>query len=149
MADPVSKADIDPVFEKRLRDIQQAAAAEHDQRSVGGQVLWDRPTGWAGVLTDFQAMHTAFARDKANADYLEATKDPKHPGTTGDIAATTTMIDYLATLERAFKVRHTLRRPRAMAHTLARKYGHGHQHGPLIQSVLEHVRRTLRQAKTQ
>src|SRR4051812_37526995 len=112
---PHSTVSMDPNFEKRLRDLQQHAQEEYDERSVGGQVKWFRPEGWSGDLTDLEAMSEPFSREKSNQGCVDALKDPKKPGTTGDVVAATTMIDYLATLERAFRVRHTFRRCRATA----------------------------------
>lgn len=147
MADPVSKAQIDPNFEKRVRDLQRAAQAEYDGRSGTGQVQWLRPTGLTGGLFDLEGLHVPFNRDAANKDYLEAVKNPDQPGTTGDVVATTTMIDSLAAMERAYRSRHTLRRPRAMALMLGRKRGHGNERGAVTQGFLEYVRSLMRQAK--
>lgn len=148
MADPVSKAQLDPNFEVRLRDLQKHAAAEHDARTSGdGQVRWDRPGSYAGDLFDLKSMHEPFSRERANSDYLAAVTDPENPGTVGDVIATTTMIDYLAVMERAFRMRHTMRRPRAVALMLGRKRGLGGERGPFIQAGVEYVRSLLKQAK--
>jgi hypothetical protein len=145
---PVSKASVDPNYENRLRDLKTAAAAEAAARSRGEPVAWDRPAGWNGDVFDFAGFAPPYAADKATADYLAAVSDPASPGTPGDVVATTTMLDYLAVMERAFRVRH-MTRPRAVAHAIGRKAGHGSDTGPIVQAGLESVRRTLRQAKVQ
>lgn len=141
---------MDPNFEKRLRDLQQAAKAEYEGQSSGaGTTHWFRPQEWTGDVFKLEALHEPFDRKKANEDYQKAVKDPEAPGTTGDVVATTTMIDYLAAMEAAFRVRHTMRRPRAMAHMLGRKRGHGSEKGPLIQCGVEYLRGVLKQSKQQ
>jgi hypothetical protein len=142
-----SKADMDPNYEKRCRDLQAHAEREYQARKLGNQVPWFRPASWGGDPFDYDAMHPPFARDKANADFLAAVSNPADPGTTGDVELTTTEADALATMERAFRVRHTLRRPRAVAHLLSRKQGHGDPPGPLIALYVEHVRSLLTMAK--
>jgi hypothetical protein len=143
---PQSKADMDPVFEKCLRQRQQQAAQEYAQRTQVGQVRWDRPPGWNGDLFDVEGLAAPFDRSKANQFYIDAVSKPTSPGTSGDIIATTTMIDVLANLERATRARY-MRRPRAVAHMLARKKGHGSPTGVFIQNFVEYVRSILKQAK--
>jgi len=138
---------MDPNFEKQVRKRKTDAAAEAQARAGAGQAKWDRPAGWAGDPFDYAAMHAAFNRDQANEQLVEAVKDPASPGTTGDVVACSTMINRLSTMERAFKVRHTLRRCRAVAQAVGRKKGHGADTGPLIQLNTEYVRALLRQAK--
>lgn len=144
---PQSKADIDPNFERQLRKRKQDAKAEYDGVSAGDRAKWDRPVGWSGDVFDYAGMHQAHNRDKANQGLVDAVKDASAPGTTGDVVVCSVMINRLATMERAFKVRHTLRRIRATAHTLGRKLGHGNDTGPYIQLGVEYARELLRQAK--
>lgn len=136
-------------FSRRLQELREVARLEYEGRRSGGQVRWFRPDGWDGDLFNFVGMHAPFSRDDANQQYLDAVKDPANPGTTGDVVAATTQIDFLACLERAFRVRHTLRRPRAMAHMMGRMAGHASEHGPLVQCGLEYVRAVLKQARVQ
>lgn len=145
-ATPQSKADVDPNFEKRIRDIKTQAAKEATARDTGAQTPWFRPEGWNGDLFDVEGLSEPYSREAANQAYLEAVKDPANPGTTGDVVATLTMIDELAAMERAMRLRH-MRRPRAVTHMLARKAGHGDDRGPITQCYLEYVRSILKQAK--
>jgi len=147
-ATPQSVADMDPDFQTRLKELEQQAAAEYQARSQGGQVLWYRPGGeFSSDVFDLSAMGEPFDRSQANQDYIAAVKDPDNPGVSGDLVAATTQIDYLAVLERAYRMRHTMRRPRAVAHMLGRKLGHGNDLGPIVKCGLEYVRGLLRQAK--
>lgn len=141
-----SVVQIDPVFEKRLVDLRNQAEHEADARAAGGQVRWFRPEGWDGDVFDLAGFGPPYSRAASNQAYLAAVKDPLKPGTTGDLMATTTMIDFLAVLERGLRNRHTMRRPRATAHALARLRGHSHAAGPLAR-MLEHMREILRLAR--
>lgn len=147
MADASSKAQMDSNFEKRLRECQATAADEAAARLANNQTMWHRPAGWAGDPFDFSGMGTPFDRSSLTQDYLSAVKDPEAPGTTGDVVATTTMIEVLSGMERALRVRHTLRRPRAMAHLIARKRAQGEDSGVFVQAGLEYLRNVLKQAK--
>lgn len=145
---PRSTVDMDLNFEKRIREVQDQAQVEYDSRKVGNQVRWYRPVGWTGDAFDVEAISPPFARDASNDAGLQALQDQAHPGTTGDIVAATTMIDGLACMERALRTRHTLRRPRGVAHMLGRKRGQGSNQGPLVQNYLEYVRAILKEAKS-
>lgn len=142
---PESKAKVDPNFEQRLRDLRDAAKAEFTARQGDQPVKWNRPTDYEADLEDWDAMSDPFDRSAANGQFVEAVEDANNPGTTGDLVATTTQIDYLAVMERAFRARTTSTRPRMMAHLSGRKKGHGSDRGPLIQCTLEYVRSILRQ----
>lgn len=147
MADPSSKANMDPNYEGRLRDLAKHAKEAADALRTGGQVKWFRPEQWSGEVFDLDAYTEPFNRNRANDDFVAAVRDPKAPGTTGDLVATTTMIDQLACMERAFRNRHTMRRPRAFAHALSRLAGLGNDSGPLILSNIDYVSEVLKEAK--
>jgi hypothetical protein len=144
---PRSKASMPANFEKRFRDMRIAAAQEYEARKAGGQVYWFWPADWHGHLNDVEGMSAPFGRDDANQMFLAAVKDPQNPGTTGDVVAVTTAIDTLAAMEQAFRARHCLRRPRATAHLLGRKRGHGDDRGPLTQNYVEYLRFLLKEAR--
>ena len=144
---PRSRADMDPVYEKQLRKRRDDARQEYEGRSAAGQVRWERPVGWSGDTFDYAGLHAPFDRGRANQTLVEAVKDPDDPGTVGDVVVCSTVINRLSVMERAFKVRHTLRRCRAVAHVLARKRGHGDDRGPYVRLGLEYVRSLLRQSK--
>lgn len=148
-ANPSKKSDIDPNFEKQVNARQQDAKDEEPKRRQNQQVLWFKPPGWDGDPFNWEGMKIPFKRDKANEDYVTAVTDPKNPGNSGDLQATTTQIDYLAVMERAFRARHTYgahQYCRGTAQQLGRKKGHGHPRGTFKQLVLEYVRGILKQA---
>jgi hypothetical protein len=144
-----AKADIDPNFRKQIVALRTQAAAEKEARLAGQQTAWMVPDKgeWNGDLFDREGMAKAFQRDKANEHFVEATKEGESPGVTGDLITTTLQIDYLAVMGRAFCTRHTSRRPRAMAHAMGRKGGHGNNNGTLTQAVLDYIRLTIQQSK--
>lgn len=146
MATPKSKANVDPNYEKRIRDAKNHAAAEAESRDTGRQTKWSRPQGWDGNVFAVDGIAAPFSREAANQSFLEAVKDPENPGTGGDVVATLTMISTLAGMERARRLR-LMRRPRAIAHMIGRKAGHGDDRGPLVQCNIEYVRGVLKQGK--
>jgi hypothetical protein len=147
VAEAQSKAQPDPVLGQRVADLMAHASQEAEARQQGQQVLWFRPAGPAVALTDYEAMTAPFDSKASSDAYAQATGDARTPGSTGDLAATTLAIDYLAILERAYRQRHTMTRPRAMAHMLGRKLGHGNSRGPLATGVLTYLEGILREAK--
>ena len=149
MAAPTAKSDIDPNFEAQVTELQAQAAAEQTTRVVGQQALWMRPAlnGWDGDLFDWVGMSQPFDRSQANGWFVDAVKDPTDSGTVGDLLVTTIQVDYLSIMERSFRMRHAMGRPRALVQAMGRKLGHGDNTGPLVQSVLEHVRGVVKRNK--
>lgn len=147
MAAPTAKVNMDPNYERRLRELRAHAAAEAAARPVGNQTTWCRPAGRTATLFDVQALEEPFRRDQANAEGVAAVSDPKAPGVTGDVVAAATMIETLACMERAYRMRHTMKRPRAAAHAASRLRGHGDPAGALGRNGVEYVRQILKQAR--
>lgn len=147
---PVSRADVDPNYEKRCRDFKNAALVEATNITVGNPTVWFRPEGWDGRLSGtnyLENISVPFARTAATNDYLAAVTDPNSPGTAGDIVVTTIMAETLGVMERAFRVRHTLRRVRATCHVVGRKLAQGQDTGSFTQSNLELIRTLLAKTK--
>lgn len=142
-----SKVNMDPNFEKRFRDLQDHAKEEREERAKGGQVKWFRPEDWEGDLSDPDSITKPFERKQANDEGVSAIKTADSPGTTGDVVTAVTMIDTLSVMERAFRMRHMTSRPRAVAHMLGRKKGHGDSQGPFGQNGVEYVRGLMRAAR--
>src|SRR5687768_6232711 len=138
---PASKVDVDPNFEKQLRKLKDDARVQEEALRKGGQVKWMRPLNWNGNPADYAGIHQALNRDTANSQFVDAVKDARTPGVTGDLIAATLMIDYLGAMERAYKDRVTMTKPRRVAHTAGRKKGHGSDTGPFIQLAVEYLRR--------
>lgn len=143
---PQSIANIDPNYERRLRELREHAALEAAAAVSGEPVPWFRPAGWNGQPDDIATLGEQFSRNQANEDYLAACADPASPGTSGDLIATTTMIDYLASLEQGWRLRHTSR-VRAVAHAAGRKLGQGSDTGPFVQNGVEFIRSCLSRAR--
>ena len=143
---PKPRVKMDPKFRDRVTELKKHAEKEKDDRKLGKQVLWYRPEDWTGDLFAWQEFETPYKRTQANDQGVEAMKDGESPGVTGDIVAAQVMIEVLATLERALRVRHTMRRPRAIAHMLGRKKGHGHELGVFAYNHIEYVTELIKQA---
>ena len=142
-------ADVDPVFQKQLKTLQTQAAAEADARLTGSQTQWMMPEKyeWSGDLTAIEDLSKPFSRKYSNDKALDAIKDPSKPGTVGDLIVTSTQIDYLAVMERAFRVRHGSGRIRMLLQANARRQGQGQDGGSLVQCPLEYVRALVKQSK--
>lgn len=138
---------MDPNFEKTLRSLKDQARQRYEARKTCGQAKWFRPPDWDGDPFNLEGLGEPFDRSAANEDLVSAISDPADPGTTGDVVACSVMINFLSVAERAFRVRQTLRRPRAAAHCMARERGHGDDSGPFVQLGVEYVRGLLKQAK--
>ncbi len=149
---PSRKSDVDPNFFLQLAALQQQAKEHYEQGKENKPAGWMMPDkdlgGWGGDPFDWEKMiKRVFNRDESNRSFKLAVKEPMSPGTTGDLAITTTQIDYLASMGRAFAMRHTMRWPRAMAHALARRRAQGDQELGLFQNgILEYIRGLIRQS---
>lgn len=149
---PSRKSDVDPNLYAQLMKLRQQAKEHYDQGKENKPAGWMMPDktagGWGGDPFDWETMiKKVFNRDESNRAFKLAVKTPVSPGTTGDLAITTTQIDYLAGMGRAFAMRHTMRWPRAMAHALARRRAQGDQKLGLFQNgILEYIRGLVRQS---
>lgn len=146
-----SRVDVDPVFEKQINALRQAFQKAAEAVLEGKQPGWMTPEklGWDGDLSNLVGMALMFDRSTATNQFVEAVSDPTNPGTSADLIAATTMIDWLACMERAFRNRHTMPRNRAMLHAANRMRGHGSENGALVTSGLEYLRRLIASAKGQ
>jgi hypothetical protein len=153
MSNPVAKkvSDIDPVFEDQV--LQQRLLAGNDYQNLASsgykQRVHPMPAmeGWSGDLFDWDGMSEPFSRKQSNQWFLKAIDNAQAPGVSGDIVLTTTQVDYLACMERAFRARYTNSFPRVMAHTLGRRRGHGDEKNSLyIVGVLQYARGITQQS---
>jgi len=141
------KADVDTeVFEPIIRRLRERAKEEAEARTKNNQTQWLMPEmeNWDGNLFNIEGLSDPFKRDKLGEMFDDATKDGDDSGAVGDLQAITLQTDWLACMERAFRARHTMRRPRAMAHMTGRRRGHGNDRGVLTQCVLEYVRNVVK-----
>lgn len=144
---PTSKVDVDPVFEGRVRDFKAQAAEDEPSLREGDQLQWFRPGSWEADVFDYEALKEPFDTSISDAGFIEAHKNAKAPGTTGDIITATTQIDYMDAAERAMRARHLYPLPRCVALMAGRKKGHGASGGVFAECATEYVRRLSRQAK--
>lgn len=144
---PSAKVNMDPNFEKRFRDLQDHAKEEEQERKQANQVKWFRPEGWDGDLSKVEMSENPFSRQQANDEGVQSISSPQSPGVTGDVVAAVTQIEALAVMERAFRVRHFMSRPRAIAHMLSRKKGHGDSKGAFGENGVEYVRALMKASR--
>jgi hypothetical protein len=142
-------SETDPFFEGLLKKLRSLNEKAWEALSNAQQSAWLMPDlkEWSGDLFDIEGIAEAFKRDKANEQFNDATTDAKSPGVTGDLIVTTLQIAYMEAAERAFRCRHTVRRPRAVMQAMGRLKGHGNNQGTLIQT-LEYIRRLMQESKS-
>ena len=146
---PVRQADVDPVFYKQLMAQRQQAEDEYKQRADGKPVKWNMPEKykWKGSPFDWEGMRLPFSRAEANKAFVNAINKPGKPGTSGDLIITSLQVDWLSTMERAFRARHTSSWPRMAAQALGRRRGQGNQESGLFtRGILEYIRGLIRTA---
>lgn len=136
------KSDVDPNFQKQVVNLQVLKAAEATARRTGQQVKHFMPVqnDWNGDLGNVDGIKSAFNRDQANAELAQVVSSADSPGVSGDIVATTTQIDYLSCMERAFRARHHGGFARAVALSAGRSRGQGQETGTIVAAALDYVR---------
>ena len=147
------KSDVAPTFEqfiRRLRD-RAAAGAEELSRADWSASRWNVPTQeeGGGDLTDINKLSVGFVRDEANQMFIESIRDPANPGRSGDCIVSTVQVDFMAVAERAYRMRHSMQRPRAFLLALGRRQGQANERGPLTTCGLEYVRALVREVGAQ
>lgn len=150
---PTMKSNIDPLFSRQANALRKQCKEEQSKRRKGEQVKWTMPEkeGWDGDLFKWQEMEKMFGSaggglghgEELGQKYLDAVADSEAPGMSGDIVVIVTQTDYLAMMERAFRSRHTMRRPRAWAHTAGVHNGQGDERGPLYQNTVTYIQGIL------
>lgn len=136
-------ASIDDYFDQRLQELQQWAAAQSDaiaRRSTDGE-QWMLPEHEGDVLDplDIEGMGDFFLRDDINTGYTETLSDEE--STLADGMAWTLQGDYLAVMERAYRLRQA-GRIRRQIWSAARYAGHGNLKG-IFRRVIGHVQRVI------
>jgi hypothetical protein len=124
---PENIAKIHDVFLARVVALQALAKANtsaYRGTSVGG---WSAPDSVTGGLTDPKTLTPAFNRDAINENYGQALQGAG-AGTIGDIISLQRQIGFVATEERAMRMRY-MRPPRATAHAYGRLDGHANANG--------------------
>lgn len=102
--------------------------------------------GWTGDLFDQIGLKKAFSREENAEDVRNAIKDPKKPGTVGDLMVSGLQGDRLACFERAFRLSNSSR-IRLSLHAAARRRGHGHDAGVFKRGEMRYLMQLLGQSK--
>lgn len=159
---PVARVGHDPILYATLDSLRDQAKAESEATLKGEQSKWMMPLtkeevaaklktsadeGWDGDMSNFQDMEKPFDRKQTGEWFVDATKDPTSPGTTGDLIVAVLQSDYLGIMERSFRARHTMSRARAMCHAMGRKRGHGDGTGPLSKSVRDYISSLIKETR--
>ena len=134
---PSTKAQIDPNFQKQVQKLVQDAA-RRAAAIEGAPPAAMVPEDWDGDVRNIVGLGEPFDRQDLNQQYADAHQDAAAPGTVGDVVAIKLQIDYLAMMERSFRIRHSS--PiRDICHMFARHKGHGNGKGVFQNQVLGHV----------
>lgn len=143
-----SVADIRPRFTKTVEWLASccsvAADALRNKRQYAVPQL-DK-NGWSGSPFDVDDSGKPFDRSEHDADMRKVIGDASTGGVVGDLQLITFQGDYLATLERATRIRQTTR-CRAIAHVAGRRRGHGHDGGLFKRGVIGYVSRLAKLSK--
>jgi len=136
-----SKSTVSNILQELINELSQGCRKDAEDRVKNKAVKWLMPPleDWDGDLYDWSGIHSAFSSEDTNKEFLESIK-ADDPGNIGDLIMCNTQIDYLASMERAFRARHTMTFPRNVAHHCSRKDGEGHESGPLRYGVLEYLK---------
>ena len=133
-----NRASVDEVYQARLDDLVDQAAAQWDAATGSGLRPWQHPVleGEAPAVHAIEPLGDGFDREALNEAYEACVRDVDTAGTVGDLMAIKLQIGELASLEQAHRFRHCSL-TRAMAHAAARRYGHGN--GPYFSRVSREV----------
>lgn len=135
-----TQAQLDSVFTDRLNALQTDADGQAQAYTGGPARPWQVPDEIKSLF-DIANLHTpAYDRDDLNGLYQQIMGAGSNPGTTADVIAIKTQIDYVASEERAFRTRHTSL-CRALAHAHGRRNGHGN--GPVFALTQRQTSTTL------
>ncbi len=113
---------VSPKFVASLAAMIDHAVAQCSHAVNGGRPSWFRgqQTSWSGEVLDVDAIATAFDRSAVGESYSEAIAGG---GTVGAAASSKLQSDYLAMMERSFRLRH-LSPIRSSLHAATRRLGH-------------------------
>jgi hypothetical protein len=132
-------ADPSRTFQQLLTTLRDAAKADGDAALSGAAPTWFLPPDWPGDPFDPDGFAAAFQREDLNAAVEEALNGD---APMAELAGYKLQIDYIATLERAFRMRHAS--PAALAAmAAARRRGHGRDGGVFVGGVLRYVQDVL------
>lgn len=143
-----STSDIRSRFTKVIEANTQAAKDVEAGLKNKGQIRQHKVdwNGWDGDVFNIMDMGKPWATSEMADDVIKAITDDQSPGVVGDLIASVTQGDWLATQERAFRQRHATK-VRASMHAAARRYGHGHEAGLFAKGAMNYVKQIVKMSK--
>lgn len=147
---PQSKGRIDPVFDKRIKDLEESAKSTADSFKNGYKQFrkWAVPEAVANLWHVPSIHMPTWDRNGINQLYSAEilNGDPKSGGTTADLIAMKVQNDFLAAEERAFRLRHaSYTRCAAMMH--GRFDGQGQPETSLFSFIKKSIEKIIEAGK--
>jgi hypothetical protein len=138
------RAIIHTVFTSTIKDLTEWAECTGRALNNKEQNKWFIPdkSKWSGDPLKIPEIEKAFDREKINENYRDLIKDADAIGTTGETTVLKQQLDYVAALERAYRLRHATS-IRCALHNSVRREAHGHNKG-VFQRVLTLVTDNLK-----
>ena len=122
MARGTPKGKIHTTFDELLKALREQALAQYEGVMGATVQPHDLPPN-AITQRDIPQLHTGgFDRSAINENYADCLTDPQNFGTVGDVVSLKQQLDFVATAERAYRVRH-MSPVRAAAHSAGRRRG--------------------------
>jgi len=154
MADPKSVAQLRKAFtEQSIKSSMDTAdniykAGKNQEQRKQHKIIKSIEAGkaWSGDVFDIEGIGHAFNREAIGKDFKDAIKDAEAPGTVGDLMISQLQGDHVATMERAFRVRHQSR-VRGDIHSIGRRYGMAHDAGIFKRGLEGYLAAILRKSK--
>lgn len=121
---------LDPEFTDQLEKLEENSEAIADSTRLEDQRTWYLPPidTWNGDLYDLTGMTDSFKRTDLNSDYETLIGDTSELATVGESMVVKLQADYVASIERSFRTRHTSY-VRSKIHASSRRRGHGDSNG--------------------
>lgn len=132
----MTRAIIHEVFTQTINDLTEWAECTGKALNNEEQNKWFIPdkVKWSADPLKIPEIEKAFDREKINENYRDLIKDANAGGTTGETMVLKQQLDYVAALERAYRLRHATS-IRCSLHNSIRREAHGHAKG-VFQRVL-------------
>jgi len=148
MDKPKSLADVRQRFSDVIRWLAESATRGYEaiRNTEQRKDTFPDKNGWTGDPFDVETFGKLFDRTEHDTDMLTVVRATEAPGVVGDLQLITLQGDYLATLERAYRLKMTSR-CRAIAHAATRQRGHGHDGGLFIKGLLGQMSRLAKLSK--
>jgi len=128
-------------FLKQIDRLCEWSTAFGKETTNNGQSDWYVPPGEAPDLQDWESLSDSFDRTALVQDMASILESKSSIGVDGDYALVQLQHDFIAVLERAYRLRHSSF-CRCMAMSAGRAAGHGNSGGPiqmLLRGYLERI----------